>query len=213
MANNTEDVELRDRLKSILDNFYYTIDEDMGQADDTAIYSLSALVQQEANRQKLELLDRLEAGLSPRIDTRSRIGIYAGDEGQMWYDRGQNHTVERTISAIEAERNVIQAKGGAMTNQPDTNQASEDELMGKDADLREKLTIRVGVLHKTTPCEAITARLVVDTILPTIQQEIAKARLNEVQNAYEYWINGRNFISSYFRDRIAQLSNTKEANQ
>ncbi len=39
-------------------------------------------------------------------------------------------------------------------------------------DLIEKLTIRVGVLHKTTPCEAITARLVVDMILPTIQQEL-----------------------------------------
>ena len=40
------------------------------------------------------------------------------------------------------------------------------------------------------------------------QQEIAKARLNEVQNAYEQWINGRKFISSYFRDRIAELSQT-----
>ena len=38
-----------------------------------------------------------------------------------------------------------------------------------------------------------------------------KARLNEVQNAYEYWINGRKFIASYFRDRIALLSNTKES--
>lgn len=37
-----------------------------------------------------------------------------------------------------------------------------------------------------------------------------EARLNEVQNAYEYWINGRKFISSYFRERIALLSNTKE---
>ena len=42
------------------------------------------------------------------------------------------------------------------------------------------------------------------------QQEIAKARLNEVQNAYEYWINGRRFISSYFRDRIADLSQTQK---
>ena len=42
------------------------------------------------------------------------------------------------------------------------------------------------------------------------QQEIAKARLNEVQNAYEYWINGRKFISSYFRDRIAELSGSKD---
>ena len=38
-----------------------------------------------------------------------------------------------------------------------------------------------------------------------------EARLNEVQNAYECWINGRKFISSYFRDRIALLSNTKES--
>jgi len=41
-----------------------------------------------------------------------------------------------------------------------------------DTELRDKLLIRVGVLHKSTPCEAITARLVVDTILPTIQQEL-----------------------------------------
>lgn len=43
------------------------------------------------------------------------------------------------------------------------------------------------------------------------QQEIAKARLNEVQNAYEYWINDKKFISSYFRDRIAELSSSKES--
>ena len=42
-------------------------------------------------------------------------------------------------------------------------------------------------------------------------KQIAKARLNEVQNSYEYWINGRKFISSYFRGRIADLSNSKEA--
>ena len=48
-------------------------------------------------------------------------------------------------------------------------------------------------------------------ILDWHQQEIAKARLNEVQSAYEYWINGREFISSYFRERIAELSNSKEA--
>ena len=39
-------------------------------------------------------------------------------------------------------------------------------------------------------------------------KHIAMARLNEVQNSYEYWINGRKFISSYFRDRIAELSQT-----
>jgi len=38
-----------------------------------------------------------------------------------------------------------------------------------------------------------------------------EARLNEVQNAYEYWINGTKFISSYFRDRIAELSNIRES--
>ena len=37
-----------------------------------------------------------------------------------------------------------------------------------------------------------------------------EARLNEVQSAYEHWINGRKFISSYFRDRIAELSSNKE---
>ena len=45
-------------------------------------------------------------------------------------------------------------------------------------------------------------------ILDWHQQEIAKARLNEVQNAYGYWVNGRKFISSYFEDRIAELSQT-----
>ena len=63
----------------------------------------------------------------------------------------------------------------------DTNQASE-ALQGYCLELIEKLTIRVGVLHKTTPCEAITARLVVDTILPIIQQKIAKARIDELNN-------------------------------
>ena len=36
-------------------------------------------------------------------------------------------------------------------------------------------------------------------------KQIARARLNEVQSAYEYWINGRKFISSYFRERIEAL--------
>ena len=48
-------------------------------------------------------------------------------------------------------------------------------------------------------------------ILDWHNKQIAKARLNEVQSAYEYWINGREFISSYFRERIAELSNGKEA--
>ena len=39
-----------------------------------------------------------------------------------------------------------------------------------------------------------------------IEQREREARLNEVQNAYEHWINGRKFISSYFRGRIADLS-------
>ena len=31
----------------------------------------------------------------PVIDTPSRIKLYADDEGQMWYDRGQNDTIAR----------------------------------------------------------------------------------------------------------------------
>ena len=31
----------------------------------------------------------------PVIDTPSRIKIYADNEGQMWYDRGQNDTIAR----------------------------------------------------------------------------------------------------------------------
>lgn len=38
-----------------------------------------------------------------------------------------------------------------------------------------------------------------------------EARLDEVQNAYEYWINNRKFISSYFKNNITLLSNTKES--
>ena len=38
----------------------------------------------------------------------------------------------------------------------------------------------------------------------------SRARLNEAQSAYEYWINGRKFISSYFRDRIAELTKLEE---
>ena len=44
-----------------------------------------------------------------------------------------------------------------------------------------------------------------------VERREREARLNEVQNAYEYWINGRKFISSYFRDRIAELSSSKES--
>ena len=41
-------------------------------------------------------------------------------------------------------------------------------------------------------------------------KQAGKARLNEVQNAYEHWINGRKFIPSYFRERIAELTNKGE---
>ena len=52
-----------------------------------------------------------------------------------------------------------------------------------------------------------TAKL---AIIDWHNKQLAKARLNEVQSAYEYWINGREFIPSYFRDRIAELSSSKE---
>ena len=42
-------------------------------------------------------------------------------------------------------------------------------------------------------------------ILDWHNKQVGKARLNEVQNAYEHWINGRKFIPSYFRERIEEL--------
>ena len=39
----------------------------------------------------------------PMIDTTSRIKLYADDEGQMWYDRGQNDTIARF------EQNLLKA--------------------------------------------------------------------------------------------------------
>ena len=39
----------------------------------------------------------------PVIDTQSRIKLYADDEGQMWYDRGQNDTIARF------EQNLLKA--------------------------------------------------------------------------------------------------------
>ena len=39
----------------------------------------------------------------PAIDASSRIKLYADDEGQMWYDRGQNDTIARF------EQNLLKA--------------------------------------------------------------------------------------------------------
>ena len=39
----------------------------------------------------------------PVIDTPSRTKLYADDEGQMWYDRGQNDTIARF------EQNLLKA--------------------------------------------------------------------------------------------------------
>ena len=39
----------------------------------------------------------------PVVDTPSRIKLYADDEGQMWYDRGQNDTIARF------EQNLLKA--------------------------------------------------------------------------------------------------------
>ena len=65
MANNTEDVELR-TLDQILEQAFTDGASDTMWQDDrhveifaTAKAELQALIQQEANRQKLELLDRL----------------------------------------------------------------------------------------------------------------------------------------------------------
>ena len=44
-----------------------------------------------------------------------------------------------------------------------------------------------------------------ELVLVWHNKQVEKARLNEVQNAYEHWINGRKFISSYFRQRIEAL--------
>lgn len=46
-----------------------------------------------------EILKELEAIIRaakpPIIDTQSRRKLYAKDEDQMWYDRGQNDTIKR----------------------------------------------------------------------------------------------------------------------
>ena len=46
-------------------------------------------------------------------------------------------------------------------------------------------------------------------LLALIEQREREVRFNEVQNAYEHWINGRKFISSYFRERIENLQKGK----
>lgn len=56
MANNTEDVELRKKLVSC---FYHPEYEDVTVDTEAAINNLERLFQQEANRQKAELLESI----------------------------------------------------------------------------------------------------------------------------------------------------------
>ena len=50
----------------------------------------------EAKQAITSLIKELVAEAKPPvIDTPSRIKLYADDEGQMWYDRGQNDTIDR----------------------------------------------------------------------------------------------------------------------
>ena len=98
------------------------------------------------------------------------------------------------------------------------NQASEYELreaLRKDFNSLyvARFTTNWVVERKLRSLELDIMRL--DNLMALINSEVERrereARLNEIQNAYEYWINGRKFISSYFRDRIAELSSSKES--
>lgn len=90
-----------------------------------------------------------------------------------------------------------------------------------DADTSEKIRDVISFVHSRTlsigvysPGDISVTSMYEEAasdLAEIIQQEIAKARLNEIQSAYEQWINGRKFISSYFRDRIAELSSSEEA--
>ena len=68
----------------------------------------AALIQQEANRQKVEMLDKVKAGISPLIDFPSRLSLHADDPYQMFYDRGQNDAVKRALATIEAEHKQLE---------------------------------------------------------------------------------------------------------
>jgi len=83
MANNTEDVEL-----TPLDKWFnnYGIHATKGEQVD-AVLSVMHLIQQDVNRQKLELLDRLEL----KID-----------------DGNKSHSMAVIRSAIEAERKQLE---------------------------------------------------------------------------------------------------------
>ena len=85
----------------------------------------------------------------------------------------------------------------------------------QDNELREK--IHSALFADDFPILNDIEKDAVDRVVAIIQAQKAEAerrereaRLNEVQSAYEYWINGRKFISSYFRDRIAELSKLTE---
>jgi len=85
-----------------------------------------------------------------------------------------------------------------------------------DEELRERIELDwLWLTHTCSTAEQKSVDRTLDKMVQLItadRKRVAlEARLNEVQNAYEYWINGRKFISSYFRDRIALLSNTKES--
>lgn len=84
-------------------------------------------------------------------------------------------------------------------------------LAGTENGLSRMLTDPAEIMHrkeafiKSNPANTEAKQ----QLLALIEQREHEARLNEVQNAYEYWINGRKFIASYFRERIAELNPSK----
>ena len=94
------------------------IDEILWSLTDSSAWDLIGINQEQANALNEQLSgDRAEAKQAitslikelvaeakpPAIDTSSRIKLYADDEGQMWYDRGQNDTIARF------EQNLLKA--------------------------------------------------------------------------------------------------------
>ena len=105
----------------------------------------------------------------------------------------------------------------AMNNPTDTNQASED--MSKPDNTQpipasheyDQAELVEAIMELNNMGDDWDAQHIGELVADWHNKQITKARINEVQNAYEHWIYGKKFISSYFKDRIAELSSGEEA--
>lgn len=74
---------------------YNRCNQEKNHSDGYDNYSYS-MNENQAKQAITSLIKELVAEAKPPvIDTPSRIKLYADDEGQMWYDRGQNDTIAR----------------------------------------------------------------------------------------------------------------------